>query len=253
MKVIIFGLMAALFLFPVAARADHHEVFIHGVYSLRPGLCAVELQIDANAQIGFEGVDRIVLNGVTLAALSDSVAANINAGGHTNAGDAILFASSAFQADTGLTADVTFDDGKCDNFVANSIFSFVVDDITFRGPNTVIDTLTAAPSFGVNLTAMTKSSMGAAAQFVDLNASTLTVKNNAGNSAVIGNSGGGGGGGGCGIVHGSSPHQAWLFYSLALSLLLSLRLRRSRKQVQASPKASGGKIERQYARSLRAE
>src|SRR5262245_41440464 len=100
MKRMTLSLMAAFLLASSYALADHHEVFISSVVDLKPEVCAVELEIAATGQNGFEGVDRIAVNGTTLASLGDSVAGLINGGGHTNTGDHILFASSSFQMET---------------------------------------------------------------------------------------------------------------------------------------------------------
>src|SRR4030095_16626018 len=159
-------------------------------------------------------VDRIELNGVTLASLGDSVALTIDSGGHTNAGDHILFASSAFQSQTGLVPDVTFSDAECANFIADTTFEFVIDDPDFGVPPVIIDTLVTSSQFGADNTAMTKSSETASPQFVDLDLSTLTVSNNVGSDVIIGVSGGGGGDGGCGLVsvENDPPLQGWLVW-----------------------------------------
>ncbi|HEX5034992.1 MAG TPA: hypothetical protein VFW62_10955, partial [bacterium] len=124
------GLLAALVLTAAGstALADHHEVFIHDILSLDADSCAVELQIDEDGQNGFEGTDRIEIDGTLLAEIGDTEAATINAGGNTNAGDDILFASSDFAAEVGLTPDVEFDDAACASFVPGAVFTFVIDD-----------------------------------------------------------------------------------------------------------------------------
>jgi MYXO-CTERM domain-containing protein len=208
-------------------RADHHEVFIHSVINLTGGACAVELEISANAQDNFMAEDRIEINGVELARM-DAAAATINAGGNTNDGDVILFASPAFETQAGLGADVSFSDNSCGSFVPNAVFAFVLDDPNHGGPNAQIDTLTTDAAFGDD-TAMAKFTVGAAPQLIDLTVDILTVGNNAGDLQDIGDTGGGGGvsSGGCSL--GGASSFSSLTYFLALAGILAaggMRIRR---------------------------
>lgn len=196
-------LLAALSLLmaPAVARADHHDVFIHGVQKLSADACAVELWIDAPDQDGFEAVDRVTVDGVLLASIGDTFAAAINdVSANNDTDDAILFASDSFETETGLTADVPFPDTFCASFEAGSAFSFILDDIAFGGPNTVIDTLTASSSFGGSNTAMAKDSESASPTFIDLDTETVVVANNSGSEATLGASGGGSSSGGCSLI-----------------------------------------------------
>lgn len=204
MKISLLSLLAfPLLLFPTGARADHHEVFIHQVISLNSSSCAVALEIEAPNQDGFEGVDRIEINGSLLAMLGDTEAADINTGGHVNTGDMILFASNTFSADTHLTADANFADSQCPNFTAGATFDFVIDDPLFGGPNAVIDSLTTPQGFGINIAAV-KSSESSAPALVDLVTDNVTVENNTGASVTIGDTSGGGGGSGGGCLLGEA-------------------------------------------------
>ncbi|HEX5037141.1 MAG TPA: hypothetical protein VFX30_08275 [bacterium] len=183
------------------ARADHHDVFVHGVQKLSADACAVELWIDEDNQDAFEAVDRVTVDGVLLASIGDTFAAAINdPSANNDTDDAILFASSSFETATGLTADVPFPDASCAAFDAGSEFSFVLDDVEFGGPNTVIDTLTASSSFGGSNTAMAKASETASPTFIDLDTDTVAVANNSGDTATLGPSGGGSSSGGCSLV-----------------------------------------------------
>jgi len=218
-----------LLIFPLSARADHHEVFIHQVVRLNSATCAVELQIEAASQNGFEGVDRIQLDGVTITSIGDTEAAVIDNGGHVNSGDKILFGSNSFEAESGINADVVFDDSNCANFVAGGTFTFVIDDPTFGGPNAVIDTLVAPGGFGENSGAV-KSSQGSTPQLVNLLTGDVVVSNNVGSQATIGTSGGNNnGGGGCALTEGNSfSEPGCLAFALALVSLAGYgMLRRS--------------------------
>jgi hypothetical protein len=171
---------------PDLARADHHFVFIHGVQKLSSTACAVELWISADGQDAFEGVDRITVDGVLLASLGDAAAGAINAGGHVDTGDSILFASQAFQDGVTITADVTFPNSACAGFDSDSVFEFLLDDVDFGGPDTVIDTLTAESPFGDNNTALAKASASADPVVIDLTGDSVSVANNAGAEVTIG-------------------------------------------------------------------
>ncbi len=212
-------LLFCLVIFPLSARADHHEVFISQVVRLNAANCAVELEIDAANQNGFEGVDRIQINGTTLASIGDTEAAVIDNGGHVNIGDHILFASNSFQSLSGLNADVGFDDSGCSNFVAGASFTFVIDDPVFGGPNKVIDTLVLPSSFGEDSAAV-KASDSSSPTMVNLLTDSVTVSNNAGSTSMIGSSNPNTGGGGCALA-GTAP--AYGAASLGIfSLLVSL-------------------------------
>ena len=177
---------------PVSAFADHHDVFIHGVQKLSSDACAVELWISVDDQDAFEAVDRVTVDGAILASLGGTFAAAINdpsANNDTN--DSILFASSSFETATGLTADVPFPDASCIAFDSGSEFSFLLDDVEFGGPNTVIDTLVASSSFGGDNTAMAKSSPSASPTFIVLESETVVVANNSGAEVTLGSSDGG--------------------------------------------------------------
>jgi len=186
---------------PLSAWADHHEVFIHGLQKVSSNACALELWINAPSQNGFEGVDRITVNGIVLASIGDAEAAAIDSGGHVNVGDSILFGSSSFQSQTGLAPDVTFADANCAGFSGGMDFSFVIDDPTFGGPDKVIDTLHTDSNFGGNNTAMIKSTPGSSPQFVDLNSDSVIVSNNSGTTITLGSTGGGG----CSLRKAPSP------------------------------------------------
>ncbi|HKY62288.1 MAG TPA: hypothetical protein VJR29_02625 [bacterium] len=217
------GLLAALALTAAGstAQADHHEVFIHDILSLDASSCAVELQIDEDGQDAFIGTDRVEINGTLLAEIGDTEAATINAGGNTNAGDDILFASSGFAADVGLTPDVEFDNGACASFVPGAVFTFVIDDPLFGGPNAVIDSFTLPAGFMANVVAF-RDSDTAVPQLIGLDDDTVVVSNNAGNSVVLGTNPDDGGG--CRLVPGSRAHpEAW---AIGAALLAGLIWRR---------------------------
>ena len=219
------GLISAIAWIAVAstARADHHEVFIHDIVLLDADTCAVELQIEENNQNGFEGTDRIEINGGLLASIGDTEAATINTGGHTNAGDAILFASNDFVNETGLTADIEFDDSNCSSFIPGSVFTFVIDDPAFGGPNKVIDTFTLPGGFITNVVAF-RDSMQASAQLIGLDGDTAVITNNSGAEVVLGVNPDDNGG--CRLAKNSAGHpEGWLIGAGLLSWLL-LRKRR---------------------------
>lgn len=194
-----FAILAALGVSSLA-RADHHLVFIHGVQKLSSTACAVELWISADAQDGFEGVDRITVDGVLLASLGDAAADAINAGGHVDTGDSILFASQAFQDGVSITADVTFPNSACAGFQNDSNFKFLIDDVAFGGPNTIIDELTAESPFGDANTALAKASAGATPAVVDLTSAAVSVGNNAGAEVSIGTTPPSASSGGCSLI-----------------------------------------------------
>lgn len=218
---VVFTMAFALTAAASMARADHHEVFIHDILTLDASSCAVELQIDADGQDAFEGTDRIEINGSLLAEIGDTEAATINAGGNTNAGDNILFASSGFADEVGLTADVEFDDGNCASFVPGAVFTFVIDDPAFGGPNAVIDSFTLPAGFMANVVAF-RDSDTAVPQLIGLDQDTVVVSNNAGNEVVLGTPPDDDGG--CRLTRGSQGHpEAWL---IGAALLAGLILRR---------------------------
>jgi hypothetical protein len=201
-RILLFFVVAlSLLMVPAAVRADHHDVFIHGVQKLSADACAVELWIDAPDQDAFEAVDRVTVDGVLLASIGGTFADAINdPSANNDTDDSILFASSSFESETGLTADVPFPDASCDAFDAGSEFSFILDDVDFGGPNTVIDSLTASSSFGAANTAMAKASESATETFVDLDTDTVVVANNSGSTVTLGTSAGGSSGGGCSLI-----------------------------------------------------
>jgi hypothetical protein len=211
--------------FSRAAWADHHLVFVHEVIRVSSSSCAVELEIEASSQNGFESVDRVEINSTELSPFG-AVANTIDNGGHVNTGDTILFASDSFVMQNGIQADIAFADGLCALFTSGANFEFIIDDPTFGGPNVTIDELTASSNFGGDNTAMTKSSGGTSPQFVDLTASSVDVTNNAGTKATVGNTGGGGGGmnsgsgGGCTLE--KAPSRPQWGYLLALGLVLAV-------------------------------
>jgi len=221
-------LALVLLILPLAAQADHHEVIIHQVARLGTDSCAVELEIEAANQNGFEGVDRIELNGTTIASIGDAEAAAINSGGHVNAGDMILFASDSFEGNTGLAADVLFGDSNCASFSAGDVFTFVIDDPLFGGPNAVIDTLIAPSGFGNNSVAV-KATETSTPQLVDLLNDTVVISNNAGADLTLGQSGNSGGG--CRLSAGNDvPFRGLSLFGLGLfplAWIWSLRKRAS--------------------------
>ena len=184
---ILHGFIAAIFLMagPSTARADHHEVFIHDIILLDSSACAVELQIDEDNQDAFVGSDRVEINGTLLAEIGDTEAVTINTGGNVNAGDAILFASSGFVAETGLIADVEFGNGSCSSFIPGSVFTFVIDDPLFGGPNAIIDSVTLPGGFIINVVAFRNSDQDSP-QLVSLDSDTVVVANNSGDSVALG-------------------------------------------------------------------
>jgi hypothetical protein len=205
------------------ARADHHEVFIQDVFLLDQNTCGVELEIDADNQDAFQGTDRIEINGILLAELGDTEAATINTGGNVNAGDNILFASSNFVADTALQADVVFDNADCVSFATGAVFSFVIDDPLFGGPNAVIDSVTLPGGFGFN-TAVSRGSDSSSPDLMDLFNETVIVRNNAGQQVTLGVEVDGDGG--CQLSAASAkPKHGWQvlgFGILALGLVRKL-------------------------------
>lgn len=220
------GLIAAIFLIAGSstARADHHEVFIHDIILLDPSACAVELQIDEDNQNAFEGTDRIETNGTLLAEIGDTEAVTINTGGNVNAGDAILFASSGFVAETGLIADVEFGNGSCSSFIPGTEFTFVIDDPAFGGPNAIIDSVILPGGFITNVVAF-RDSENDSPQLVSLDSDTIVVANNSGESVQIGivpNNDSGG----CQLAPHSQDHPVmWLIGASLLAATLLRRLR----------------------------
>ena len=211
--------------FSLPALADHHEVFIHDVVLVDADTCAVELEISENNQDNFQSVDRIEIDGVLLADLGPVVAEAINIGGNVNAGDSILFASDDFVAETGLQADVTFDDSNCSSFTSGAVFTFVIDDPNFGGPNTVIDSLTLPSGFGVN-TAAVRNSGSSSPSLITLNDETVTVTNNLNQNIVLGTDVDVGGDGGCHLGATAGTGFGWLLVAAEVFALSLLRRRK---------------------------
>lgn len=209
------------------ARADHHDVFIHDVVLLDANTCAVELWIFENGQNGFEGTDRIEINGNLLAEIGDTEAATINAGGNTNAGDSILFGSDNFVGSTGLQPDVEFGDASCAQFVSGADFSFVTDDPTFGGPDATIDSVVMVSGFTTN-TVVFRDTQDDLPGLVNLADETVVVSNNADASVTLGTATPNNGG--CAISSGTSSRGGWILAGFVLFAVGFHRMFRFRKK-----------------------
>ena len=222
------SLIAAVALvgFSHLAHADHHEVFIHDVMLLDADTCGVELWIEEDGQNGFEGTDRIEINGNLLAEIGDTEAVTIDSGGNTNAGDSILFGSDSFVGTTGLQPDVEFANSSCASFVTGADFSFVIDDPTFGGPDATIDSVVMVSGF-VSNTVVFKDAMDSQPGLVNLDSDTVVVANNNNASVTLGTVPDNGG---CAISSGTTSRFGWVLAGFVLFALGFHRMFRYRKK-----------------------
>lgn len=166
------------------AHAVHHLVFINSVIKMNDASCAVELEISGANQNGFTDTDQISFSNATIPVKVTDFAdffATINASdGNNDTGDTILAASTTFASDSGITADLGFDDSLCASLAGQTVVDFDIDE------STNIDSidLGSIDSFGDN-TAVVKTSSSATPELVDLTAEALTIKNNDGTTAEV--------------------------------------------------------------------
>lgn len=179
--------VSAMFGWPLLAQADHHSVFISSIVKFSDTDCAVELTIYEANQNGFETSDNISFNDTVVATLTAVVDAGINTSdGANDSGDTILAGSVDFDETYGVNADVAFDNESCAGLTGSTVvsFNFAEGDTLDEADATDLGEVTG---FGDN-TAVTKGSAGATPELVDLSLDTVTVTNNAGESATLGTS-----------------------------------------------------------------
>lgn len=222
MKKIIFNCVLLIFLsMPIVSYAVHDLVFISAIIKLSDTECAVELEIFGDDQNAFQDDDSIKLDGTVLVTLEAVIDAGINdADGNNGTGANILGASPSFEDETGLQADLMFDDSKCADFLSGVVFGFFIDG------DTLIDSVDSSEfdDFGKNDTAITKSDNDDEPDFKDLTDSAFRIHNNSNGTVIIGSNTGRKSGIQCSLIK-DNVHDfrsSLSFFGLLGSLLLIL-------------------------------
>ncbi len=177
---------------PLPVLADHHLVYVSKIVKMSDTSCGVELTITGDNQNGFTTSDAILIGSTTLATLTDVIATdglNINGtSGHNDTGDTILAGNGTFNSlltPSFGSVDLFFTaTSPCSLFIEGAIVKFI------NNGSTMIDSTTLASGFG-NMKAMVKTSGVGTASLVDLNTTSITVKNNLRIGTTIGTGTGG--------------------------------------------------------------
>ncbi|EKD41909.1 MAG: hypothetical protein ACD_73C00446G0003 [uncultured bacterium] len=180
-KNILIVFVCFLILSPALALADHHLVFISTLIRINDTECAIELTLSGANQDAFATTDNIRFDStaiVTFENLLDSINAD---DGNNDVGDNILITSNSFETSSGITADLTFADSNCADLGAETIVEFNNDG------STLIDSIDISeiPDFRDN-TAITKTSLSATPDLVDLDLDSVTIGNNSAQRATLG-------------------------------------------------------------------
>lgn len=180
-KILLPILFLTIYLTPAPSFAE--EVFISAIIKNSDSDCAIELEIDANDQDGFDDNDRIEIDGDELVNFENLVNAGINdSDGNNDDGDRILATSLSFSDNENITGDLIFADENCVDFDDNMTVTYVDAD------DDEIDSIDTddVDDFGSNDTAIIKSSANDEPDAVDLDQNSVTVRNNNGAEAVVG-------------------------------------------------------------------